>query len=223
MKIAVIGTGNVGQALGGSLVRAGHDVTYAGRHADKTNRVASELGATAADTPVEAVAGADVVILAVPYASLAEVAGEIAPEAAGKVIVDMSNPIRPDYSGLANAGGESAAEEVAGKLTNARVAKAFNTIFSGLQARPGALGTQVDALFATDDDEARRTLSALIDSLGFRPVDAGALEAARQMEAMAWLNIRLQLQHGGDWQSTFVLLGAPAGATPTREREPATA
>ena len=223
MNIAVIGTGNVGQALGSSLLRAGHDVTYAGRHNDKTRRVASELGASAADSAAEATARAEVVILAVPYAALGDVAAEIAPEAAGKVVVDVTNPITSDYSGLANAGGKSAAEEIAGRLTEAKVAKAFNTVFGALQAQPDALGAKVDALFATDDDDARRTLVGLIESIGFRPVDAGTLDAARQMEAMAWLNIRLQMQHQGDWRSTFVLLGAPEGATPTRKRELATA
>jgi predicted dinucleotide-binding enzyme len=213
MKVTIIGTGNVGKALGGTIARAGHEVTLAARDAGKTRAVAAELGASAAETPAKAVDGADVVVLAVPYAALPEVAGEIAPGTVGKVVVDVSNPLKPDYSGLAVEGGPSAAEQLAEQLPQARVAKAFNTLFGSLQADPSAQGTTVDALYATDDDEARRTLAHLITSLGFRPIDTGSLEAARQMEALAWLNMRMQMQFGGDWRSTFVLVGAPAKAT----------
>jgi predicted dinucleotide-binding enzyme len=201
MKVAIVGTGNVGRALGSSLTRAGHQVTFAARDAAKTRQVASEVGASAAETSDAAVSGAEVVILAVPFGALQAVAGEIRPQTTGKVVVDVSNPLKPDYSGLATEGGPSAAEQLAGYLPGAHVAKAFNTLFGSLQADPTTLGTTVDALFATDDDEARRSLVDLISSLGFRPVDAGSLQAARQMESLAWLNMRMQIQYGGDWRS----------------------
>jgi NADPH-dependent F420 reductase len=213
MKVAIIGTGNVGRALGGTIARAGHEVTLAARDADKTREVAREVGATAAETAAQAAEGADVVILAVPYAALPEVAEELGVQAAGTVVIDVTNPLKPDYSGLATDGGPSAAEQLAERLPEARVAKAFNTLFGSIQADPDAAGTTADALYATNDDEARRTIARLIASLGFRPVDAGSLDAARQMEALAWLNMRMQMQYGGDWRSTFVLVGAPDGAT----------
>ena len=215
MKIAIIGTGNVGQALGTSFVRAGHDVTFAARDAAKTRDVAARIGATAADGAAGAVAGADVVVLAVPYDAIAGVAREIQPATAGTIVIDASNPLTPDYSGLATAGGPSAAERVAGELEGARVVKAFNTLFASIQGEPTVLGSTVDALFATDDDAARDTVSELIDSMGFRPVHVGGLAAAGQLEAMAFLNIKLQVQTGGDWRSAFVLVGAPAAATRT--------
>ncbi len=129
------------------------------------------------------------------------------------MVVDVTNPLKPDYSGVATEGGPSAAEQLAGFLEGARVAKAFNTVFGALQADPKTQGSTIDALFATDDVEARQKLVQLIPSLGFRAVDAGPLNAARQMEALAWLNMRMQMQFGGDWRSTFVLIGAPVGAT----------
>jgi 8-hydroxy-5-deazaflavin:NADPH oxidoreductase len=92
------------------------------------------------------------------------------------------------------------------------VAKAFNTLFGSLMAQPDLQGRTVDALFATDSDEARPKVTDLLSSLGFRALDAGNLSSARQMEAMAWLNIQLQLRYGGDWKSTFVLVGAPEDA-----------
>ena len=212
MKVAIIGTGNVGRALGTSLARAGHDVTFAARDAAKARLVAAELGAWAAASAGDAVDAADVVVLAVPYAALGALAGEIRDRVAGKVVVDATNPIKADYSGPALATG-SGAEHVAALLPGARVAKAFNTLFASIQADPGTLDTPLDALYATDDDAARTTLAELLRSVGFRPVHVGALSAARELEALAWLNIRLQMTTGGDWRSSFILVGAPSAAT----------
>ncbi len=212
MKVTVIGTGNVGTALGGSLVRAGHSVTLAARDAEKTRRVAAQLGASAAADVQAGVQGADIVILAIPFGAIEAVAGDIGRTADGTVVVDVTNPLKPDYSGLATEGGPSAAEQLAVLLPGARIVKAFNTMFGSVQADPTALGTTLDALFATDDDIARTKVTALIGSLGFRPVDAGSLDAARQLEALAWLNMRIQMASGGDWRSSFVLVGAPLAA-----------
>ena len=206
MRIALIGTGNVGQALGSSLVREGHSVTFAARNRDKTRQVAQQLGAQAADEPAKAVRDADVVVLAVPYDALSDVAQSIGNEAAGKVVIDPTNP------GPSTEGGPSAAEQLAERLPGAHVAKAFNTLFGAFMARPDLQGRRVDALFATDSDEARARIIDLLTSLGFRALDAGDLRSARAMEAMGWLNIQLQLRHGGDWSSTFVLVGAPEAA-----------
>jgi NADPH-dependent F420 reductase len=213
MKVAIIGTGNIGQALGGTLTRAGHDVTLAARDSDKTAAVATSVGASAGSSVVDAARDAEVVILAVPYASLDDVAAEIRPVVDGKVVVDVTNPLTADYSSLATAGGASAAERLAELLPNARVAKAFNTLFGSIQADPAAHGRAIDAFYASDDVRAKGMLSELIESAGFRPVDAGSLAAASQLEALAFLNIRMQMQFGGDWRSTFVLLGAPDAAT----------
>jgi 8-hydroxy-5-deazaflavin:NADPH oxidoreductase len=211
MNIAVIGTGNVGSALGSSLARAGHDVTFAGRDAEKASRVASVAGGSAAGV-VEAVRDADVVVLAVPFGAVASVTAAIAPVIAGKVVIDTTNPLKADYSGLATGDGPSGAELVAAALPDAKVVKAFNTLFAGNQADPMASGTTLDALYATDEDAARATLVEIATSIGFRPVYVGPLAAARELESLAWLNIRLQLITGGTWQSSYVLVAAPEGA-----------
>lgn len=127
----------------------------------------------------------------------------------------------PAFSGLATDGGTSAAEQVAEWLPGARVAKAFNTVFASNQADPESHGTTLDALYATSDQQAGQQVAELIRSLGLRPVNAGALDAARQMEALAWLDMRIQLQHDGDRRSAFVPVGAPSGSTGESER-PAT-
>lgn len=212
MKIAIIGTGNVGSALGGSLIRAGHDVTFAARDAARTRRVASELGAAAANSPAEAARGADAIVLAVPFGAVEAVASEIAPAATGKVVVDVTNPLKPDYSGLATEGGPSAAERVAASVPTATVVKAFNTVFASVLADPAAVGGTVDGLIAGDDGRAKQTVAELERSIGLRPVDAGPLAEARALEALAWLNIGLQLRNGGTWNTALVLVNPPVKA-----------
>ena len=213
MRIAIIGTGNVGKALGTSLVRAGHDVTFAAQDADKTRKVAAEVGGSASASAADAASSADAIILAIPYGAAQAVAQSLGASVNGKVVIDATNPLRADFSGLATEGGPSAGEEIAEALPDARVAKAFNTLFASLQADPGAQGTTLDALFATDDDRARSVLRDLLTSMGFRAVDAGPLRNARELEALAWLNMKLQMAFSGAWNSGFVLVGAPSGAT----------
>lgn len=213
MRIAIIGTGNVGLALAGSFIKAGHNVTLAARDADKTTQIASKVGAIAATTAKEAAAAADVVVLAIPFGEVESVAKSIASVTAGKVVIDATNPLKADFSGLATEGGPSGAERLAKLLPDAAVAKAFNTVLASLQANPNMYGTTLDALYATDDAHARKVMQELISSMGFRAVDAGPLAGARELEALAWLNIKLNASFNGSWTSSAVFLGLPAAAT----------
>ncbi len=202
MKVAIIGAGNVGKALGSSISAAGHDVTITAKHREHADAAAKEIGATPVDTPAEAVSDADVVILAVPYVGAAdEVSGEIRDRVAGKTIVDVTNPMKPDYSGLATEG-TSAAEEFQRRLPEANVVKAFNTIFATNQARPSR---DIDGYVAGDDDGAKRQVISLVESIGFSPVDVGPLKTARYLEGMAVINIGLNAQNGWDWTSAWKL------------------
>jgi len=212
MQVAIIGTGNVGTALGTSLINAGHAVVVATDDPNKAAAAAGRMGASVAQSPLEATTRSDVVVIAVPWGAAEGVAREIARATTGKVVIDASNPLRPDYSGLATADGPSGAERIAAILPEARVAKAFNTLFAGVQGSPDSLGTTLDALFATDDDTAAVTVAALATSIGFRPVRVGPLAAATELEAMAWLNIRLQMLNDGKWQTAFVLVNPPEAA-----------
>ncbi len=213
MNITIIGTGNVGRALGTSFAAAGHRVVLSGHDAAKTAEAAIAVGAIAGGSAAAAVGGADIVVIAVPYGAVPSVAAEIAPLVAGKIVIDATNTLKPDYSGLATGDGPSGAELLAAALPGARVVKAFNTLFAGNQGNPRALGITLDALYATDDAEAHATFSALASSIGFRPVSVGPLAAARELEAMAWLNIRLQLLSNGSWQTAYVMVSPPAVAT----------
>ncbi len=202
MKVAIIGAGNVGKALGTSIGRAGHEVTISARSPESAQAAAAEIGAVAATSNSDAARQADVVILAVPFVGAGEkVAAEIAGDVAGRVVVDATNPVKPDYSGLAT-DGTSAAEEFQRMLPDAKVVKAFNTIFATNQADPNR---QIDGFVAGDDANAKQAVIGLIDAMGFTPVDVGPLAQSRYLEGMAWINIGLNAANGWDWTSVWQL------------------
>jgi NADPH-dependent F420 reductase len=212
MNIAIIGAGNVGKALTGSATRAGHSVIVSSRSGESARALAEETGARAAATDREAIEAADVVVLAIPYTAVDDVLSQAGAALDGKVVVDATNPIKADYSGLAT-NGTSGAEEIQGKAPGARVVKAFNTAFAARQADPKvAGGLRVDGYVAGDDEDAKATVLGLAEAIGFNPVDAGGLAMARHLEGMAWLNISLQTKHGWSWQSGWKLVGPDGDA-----------
>jgi len=201
VKVAIIGAGNVGKALATSINRAGHDVTITASSPANAEHAAQQLGISAADTNVEAVKDANVVILAVPYATAKnEIPAEIGEIAADRVIIDVTNPLTADYSGLAT--DTSAAEEIQSQLPAATVVKAFNTVFASNQANPTP---EIDAFVAADDPKAKQTVMSLAQSMGMNPIDVGPLSAARYLEGMAYINIGLNAGNGWDWTSAWKL------------------
>ena len=202
MDIAIIGAGNVGTALAGALARAGHHVTISARTEGHAASAADATGTGSANTNKEAISAGDVVILAVPGSSFDDLVAEVGADLAGKVVVDVSNRPTPDATGP----GTSAAEELQAKLPNASVIKAFNTAFATRQADPFVDGVSADGFVAGDDTAAKGQVLGIVESIGFRPVDAGSLAVARTLEGMAWLNISRNMQ-GGTWQDAWVLLG----------------
>ena len=202
MDIAIIGAGNVGTALAGALARAGHHVTISAKHPEHAAQAAGKTGTGSAGTNQEAIAAGDVVIFAVPGTAFDTIVGEVGNELAGKVVIDVSNRPTPDPSGA----GTSIAEELQASIPDASVVKAFNTAFATTQADPIVNGVHADGFVAGADGEAKQTVLALVESVGFRPVDAGSLAAARTLEGMAWLNINRAIQ-GGTWQDAWVILG----------------
>lgn len=202
MRISIIGAGNVGRALGTSLKNVGHEVTLSASRPESAQAAAQEIGVRAAADPAEAVRDASVVILAVPYVGAGEqVAAQIADAVSGRIVIDTTNPVKPDYSGLATEE-VSAAEEFQRLLPDAKVVKAFNTIFAANQASPRP---EIDGYVAADDPDAKQTVIGLVDAMGFTPVDVGPLAAARHLEGMAWLNIGLNAANGWDWTSAWRL------------------
>jgi predicted dinucleotide-binding enzyme len=193
MNIAIIGNGNMGSALARRIAAAGHRVVLAGRNDDKARSVAVSIGAGVSAAPLANLAsGADIVIVATPYE---EAAGALraAGNVQGKIVIDITNPLTPDYMGLTVGFSSSAAERIAEAVPGARVVKAFNTLFAQVigEGPDFGNGRRAAAFYAGDDAAAKATVRQLIESLGFEAIDAGPLVSARNLEPLAGLNIRL--------------------------------
>ncbi len=203
MDVAIIGTGNVGGALARSLAGAGHRVTVTSTSPDEAKALADEVGGRAAGSNAEAVAAADVAILAVWYDAVDAILDEVGDALEGRIVIDVSNR-SAENPGLV-VDGSSNAEQIQSLVPGAKVVKAFNTVFASNQADPLVQGVRVDGFVAGNDEEARRVVLELVGSIGMKPIDAGPLEAARILEAMAALNIALNMR-GGTWQSAWKLI-----------------
>jgi NADPH-dependent F420 reductase len=210
MRIAIIGAGNVGRALATSFTRAGHEVTVTAQDPEHARAAAADAGATSGESNFAAATAADVVVLAVPFAKAEGVAIEIRDAVAGKPVVDTSNRMAYGTDGPTIDNGPSNAERLAGWLPEAAVVKAFNTVFASNQADPIVEGVQLDGFVAADDPEAKALVLELVHSIGLRPIDAGPLSRAQQLEQLAFLNIALNATNGWRWESGWKLAGAPA-------------
>ena len=209
MNVAIIGAGNVGRALAASFARGGHSVTFASHDPEHAAAAAAATGARFAKTNAEAAAAAEVVVLAIPFASAETVAAEIRDAVTGKPVVDATNRMSFGPNGPTIDNGASNADRLAAWLPDAHVVKAFNTLFASHQADPMAEGTQLDGFVAGDDRNAKDTVLELVRSIGLNPVDVGPLARAQQLEQLAFLNIALNATANGSWSSGWRLIGAP--------------
>jgi 8-hydroxy-5-deazaflavin:NADPH oxidoreductase len=194
------------RALASSFIRAGHRVTLTASNPDNARAAASQTGAQAADSNQQAAAGAEVVVLAVQYPTVDAVLAEAGDALNGKVLIDTTNRMDPADPGSV-LDGTSAAEQIQARVPGAKVVKAFNTAFAFRQADPVVDRVALDGYLAGDDDQAKQTVSELVGSIGFRPVDVGPLVMARALEALALLNIMLQIRNNWPWQAGFKLVG----------------
>ena len=195
MKIGIIGAGNMGSAFATRLAAAGHEITITAQDLSHAEQAASAAGGRARAVPQgEIASGAELLIVATPYGAAAEALRE-AGDVSGKTVIDISNPLKPDFSGLVVGFTSSGAEEIQKAVPGARVVKAFNTVFAPvLGSEPGA--TKVQVLYAGDDEAAKQAVRALIESAGFEAVDAGPLSNARYLEPLAMLNIHFGYMAG---------------------------
>jgi 8-hydroxy-5-deazaflavin:NADPH oxidoreductase len=180
LKVAIIGKGNVGTAIANGL-NGKHEIKFG--HRDPTEPVA------------QAAKWGEIIILAVPYPAASEVAKEVGSAADGKPVLDVSNAIG-EKGDLAIGCTTSAAEELQKKLPKAYVVKAFNTVFAQNQST-GKIGRASLTLFvAGGHSKAKQVVMQLGKDIGFEPVDAGPLKAARFLEPMAMLMINLGYELG---------------------------
>ena len=184
-KIGIIGAGNMGSAFAKRLAAAGHDVTITAKDPAHAEKAAASAGGSVRAVPGDQIArDAEVLILATYFPDAPD-ALRAAGDLTGKTVVDITNPLTPDMSGLSVGHTTSAAEEIQKAVPQAKVVKAFNTVFAQV------LGSDARAqvLYAGDDAGAKDAVRALIESAGFEAVDAGPLANARQLEPLGLLNI----------------------------------
>lgn len=194
MKIAILGTGNVGAVLGRRLAALGHSIVFGVRDPikDGVRELVDSIGDGAVAARVEhAASGADVVFLATPWEAAQDVITKIQPDLDDVVLVDCTNPVKPDLSGLSVGHDDSAGECVARWAPHARVVKAFNTTGAGNMADPTCQDQPLTMFLCGDDDGAKSLVGDLTRQLGFDVCDAGGLDASRYLEPLAMLWIRL--------------------------------
>jgi predicted dinucleotide-binding enzyme len=188
ISISIIGLGGMARAIGTRAVEGGNTVEVIGRDEAKAKNLAAAIGGSATVGTFGTAPAGDIVILAVPYASAVPLVAQYGDALAGKVIIDITNPVNADATGLVTPDGASSAQEIAKAApASAHVVKAFNTVFGHILAQ----GRPLDVLFAGDDAQAKTRVSAFIESLGLRPLDAGVLAMARWLEGTGLLMMGL--------------------------------
>jgi 8-hydroxy-5-deazaflavin:NADPH oxidoreductase len=209
MKIGIIGAGSVGGTLGKAFAGKGHRVTYGVRHPDAPETqeaVRATGGGASAGSARDAAAFGEVVVLATPWGDATRQAIESAENLSGKIVIDCTNPVKPDLSGLAVGHDTSAAEQVAGWAKGAKVCKAFNTVGFNVMANPNFQGRKAVMFVCGDDAAAKKVVLQLASDIGFEAIDAGGLSIARVLEPVAMLWIHLALQQGLGRDFAFGLL-----------------
>jgi len=198
LDIAILGSGNMGAALGRRFADAGHRVAYSfSRDPAKLDRLARRSGPRArAGPPRDAARDADLVLLAVHWSQVPRVL-RAAGNLRGKIILDCTNPMDASDERLAVGHRKSGGELVARRVRGAPVVKAFNTVPAELlRAGPDVLAEQPSVCYCGDDKKAKQTVAHLIRQIGFEPVDCGPLETARYLEPLAMVIVELAYNQG---------------------------
>ena len=206
MDVTIIGTGNMGRGIATLALAGGHRVTLLGTTLDKAEALAGELsGDVQAGTVGDPITG-EVVVLAVWYAAVDDVLSTYGDQLDGKVVVDITNPIDPEAFEPLKIEAGSVAQEIAQKVPGARVVKAFNTTFAGTLSQRQVAGQPLDVFIASDDSGAKEVVGRLVGDAGLRPVDAGPLARAHELEALGFLHMALQEPLGTGYGSTVKVL-----------------
>ena len=213
MNITIIGAGNMGRGIGHRLVAGGYSVTLVDANPETAEKTAQELRGVAKNGTQVTTASLDnakpdeIVIFAVWYGVNTETAKQLGAKLAGKIVIDIANPLNNTFDGLVTAPGTSSAEELAKIVpTGTKVLKAFNTTFAGTLVAGQVDGKPLDVFIAGDDADAKQTFSQILKASGLRPIDAGPLHRARQLEGVGLLHITLQGTLGTNWGSTIKIL-----------------
>lgn len=188
-NITIFGKGNMGTAIGANFVSAGNNVTYI-----EEGQTVAKLG--------------DIVVLAVPYAAVDKILASYKEKLAGKVLVDITNPVNFEtFDGLLVPADSSAAAVIQAKVPSAWVVKAFNTTFAATLSNKTVAGKEpTTVLLASDSLEAKNALIKTLTGSGLNIIDAGLLKRARELEALGFLQISLAAGEKISWLGGFAVL-----------------
>lgn len=209
-KISIIGaTGNMGSQIATGLTKAGYSLSLFARTHEKVHELEHSLNSeyvAVAHSLEESIELSDIIILALPYSEEGQVADEIKDLAEGKIVISIANPLNDTFSGLITGWETSSGEQLQLKLHNAKVVKAFNTIFASRINTPETHGTTIDHFIAGNDDEAVKNVSEIVKSLGHNPIQIGGIEESRTLEHMAFINISLSMKGINQWNTAYKLI-----------------
>lgn len=190
--ISIIGTGGMAAAIGGLAAGAGHTVEVIGRDTKKARALAEKIGNGATTRGLDVAPSGHFVVLAVPYTAVFDVLKGQGALLSGKILIDITNPIKSDLSTFLTPKDSSGALEIAKAApADTRVVKAFNTLNERVLAAGSIAGRPLDVFLAGDDEEAKAQVSALVQSLGLQPMDTGPLSMARSLEHACMLVLGL--------------------------------
>ena len=193
MIVTIIGAGMMGRGIGTRLLAPGTDVELIDKDPASAGRLAQELtgqGKASATIGEAGRLGGEIIVLALPYGAVAEVVARYGEQLAGKIVIEISNPVDFSTMDLLTPVDSSAAEEVAKLVPRGTpVVKAFNTTFALTLVDGQVAGQQLEVLIAGDDAAAKGKVAALVEAGGLQPIDVGMLRRARQLEHLGFLHI----------------------------------
>ena len=185
-SVTIFGSGNMGSAIAGVLKAGGANIEHIG------------------STDTTATVAGDIVILAVPYPALAGIVAAYGPQLAGKIVVDITNPLNFEtFDSLTVPADSSAAAELAAALPSSKVLKAFNTTFAATLGAKTVGPNKTTVLIAGDDADAKSELATAISAGGVDAIDAGSLSRARELEAVGFLQLTLAASEKVGWTGGF--------------------
>jgi 8-hydroxy-5-deazaflavin:NADPH oxidoreductase len=206
MDVTIVGTGNMARGIATRALAGGHSVTLLGTETGKAQALADDLSGDVRAGQVGDPLAGDVLVLAVWYAAVDDVLGRYGDQLDGKVVVDITNPIDVEAFEPLELEAGSAAQEIAAKAAGAKVVKAFNTTFAGTLGEGRVAGQPLDVFIASDDEDAKETVSRIVSDAGLRPINAGPLARAHELEALGYLHMALQQPLGTGFSTTMKIL-----------------
>jgi predicted dinucleotide-binding enzyme len=207
MRVTIVGTGNMARGVAARALAGGHHVVFVGTALGKAQDLADELtGMGQVDASEEA--GGEITVLAVPFTQAPHAVRQHAAELPGTVLVDLTNPVDVStFEPLDVAPFRSGAETIADVAPEGvPVVKAFNTAFAGTLLTGAVAGQPLDIFMAGGDDDAKGKVATLVKDGGMRPIDAGTLARARELEAVGYLHMVIQAPLGTGFASAVKII-----------------